>query len=220
MPNHHVTDELLIDYAAGNLEERASILVASHLALCPRCRNQLEKLEAIGGALMDSAEPESVDDGLLQRVLSRIDSLEEEPLQAGRQSAAAGKPTDVVLPRPLRDYVDDLDGLSWRRLMRGVHESPLAGADAGAKGALLRIEGGRAVPRHTHGGNEMTLVLQGSYSDELGRFARGDVAITDPAVTHQPVADAGETCLCYVVTDAPLKLTGPLGWIVNRFNAF
>ena len=75
----------------------------------------------------------------------------------------------------------------------------------------MRVRAGKAVPQHTHEGNELTLVLEGSFHDELGRYARGDLAITDPTVEHRPVADEGQDCLCLAVTDARLRLTGPLG---------
>ena len=38
---HHLSDELLLDYATGNLAEGWSIAVATHLALCPACRDRL-----------------------------------------------------------------------------------------------------------------------------------------------------------------------------------
>ena len=46
---------------------------------------------------------------------------------------------------------------------------------------------------------------------------RGDVAEADPSVNHQPVADPGEDCICLAVTDAPLRLTGPFGRLLNPF---
>jgi anti-sigma factor ChrR (cupin superfamily) len=34
--NHHLSDELLLEYAAGNLTEGWSLVVATHMALCVR----------------------------------------------------------------------------------------------------------------------------------------------------------------------------------------
>ena len=82
---------------------------------------------------------------------------------------------------------------------------------------LMRIKSGTAMPTHTHEGCELTLVLAGGFSDENGHFLRGDVAEADPSVTHQPVADPGEDCLCLAVTDAPLRLTGAFGRLLNPF---
>ena len=33
------------------------------------------------------------------------------------------------------------------------------------------------MPQHTHEGHELTLVLEGSFHDALGRYGRGDLAI-------------------------------------------
>ena len=82
---------------------------------------------------------------------------------------------------------------------------------------LLKVDAGRAVPQHTHEGNEMVMVLAGSYQDENGTFAKGDVEIADGAVDHQPNAGSQEDCVCLVVTDAPLRFTGSAGWLLNMF---
>ena len=39
----------------------------------------------------------------------------------------------------------------------------------------------------------------------------------DSHVDHRPVADEDEDCLCLIVTDAPLRLTGWLGRLLNPF---
>ena len=48
-------------------------------------------------------------------------------------------------------------------------------------------------------------MLQGAFRDETGRFGRGDLEDADPTLEHQPVAEAGEDCICLAVTDAPLR---------------
>ena len=71
------------------------------------------------------------------------------------------------LPEPLRSYVgDDLEAIRWKRVMRGVEQAEIAvGGRAGkVKARLLRIRPGIRIPRHTHAGTEMTLVLAGGFS--------------------------------------------------------
>ena len=82
---------------------------------------------------------------------------------------------------------------------------------------LLRVAPGAALPHHTHVGSELALVLQGGFGDVNGHYLRGDVSEADSAVDHRPVADADEDCLCLIVTDAPLRLTGWLGRLMNPF---
>jgi len=64
---------------------------------------------------------------------------------------------------------------------------------------------------------EMTLVLAGGFSDDFGHYRRGDLATADASVAHRPIADLDEECICLVVTDAPLYLTGRVGRVMNLF---
>ena len=206
-PDHHPSEELLLDHAAGALAEASALLVATHLALCPRCRADLAALEAAGAGLLEVDETGVFDEALLERTLAKLDGQEPAPKPGVQEFAWP--------PRPLRDYLPDrLDALPWRMRLPGVHGCPLDGV-AGGKVEMLRIQPGRAVPNHTHRGVEMTLVLEGGYTDELGHFARGDVCIADETITHRPHADSGPDCICLTVTDGVLRFSGPFGWIVN-----
>jgi len=86
----------------------------------------------------------------------------------------------------------------------GVKQSILS-ETGGGSARLLYIPAGQAVPDHSHNGLELTLVLQGSFSDETGRFCVGDVEIGDEDLEHTPIADAGEACICLAATDSPLR---------------
>jgi RNA polymerase sigma-70 factor, ECF subfamily len=70
----------------------------------------------------------------------------------------------------------------------------------------------KELPVHTHRGNEYTLVMAGSFSD-----ASGDFILADTHVTHQPRAWEREDCICFAVMDAPLKMTGFFGRLLNPF---
>ena len=54
---HHVSEALLLSYAAGSLGEAWSLAIATHAALCPKCRGSIAQAEAVGGALIDDIEP-------------------------------------------------------------------------------------------------------------------------------------------------------------------
>jgi putative transcriptional regulator len=73
------------------------------------------------------------------------------------------------------------------------------------------------MPRHSHRGNEYTLVLAGGFSDGGKQFGPGDFVAKDPSHIHQPVVDDDGECLCLVVLDAPLRLTGAMGKLLNPF---
>lgn len=217
---HLITDELLLSYAAGAVEEPVALLVATHLALNPLARSRYRRLEALGGAMMEEIEPTPLRQGALDAVLARLGEPEALPARAIRLPAAEHGPQSLI-PRPLRDYIgDDPATLAWKPLMRGVvaFDVPVGDpATGGVSTQLLKIEPGRAVPQHTHRGAELVLVLDGGFTDLNGHFIRGDASVGDETLDHRPVADPGSDCLCLIVADGPVRLTGPLGWLTNRF---
>lgn len=215
MPSFHAGDELLMDYAAGPLAEPIAVLVATHLALCPACRARVEAFEAVGGALLENLGPEALDQSLRDSVLAKLDETDSEiaPTLSPRKPA----PIDLRVPEPLRGYLGGgLDNLPWKP-SGPVDEVRILRDRPGVTSRLLRIKAGIAMPRHTHEGTELTLVLTGSFTDRGDHFLRGDVATADPSIDHCPVADPGEDCYCFIVNDAPLRLTGRLSRFLNPF---
>lgn len=198
---HHLSDELLLSYAAGDLAEGWSLAVATHLALCPECRARLARFEAEAGALLEEVHPDQADiEGSWAALRERLSDAAAVP---PRREAAMRTP---VLPEPLRSYLGaDADGLKWKPLGRGAFHIRVATGDGETSVRLLRIPAGKPVPEHSHGGRELTLVLAGSFRDGDAVFARGDIEEADETVEHQPVAGEGEDCICLAVTDAPLK---------------
>lgn len=215
MPKHTPGEEVLMDYAAGSLPEPLSLVVATHLALSPESRAAVADYEAIGGALLETIEPVDVADDALAAVMARLERPGEEPIEVSAQPV---REHNDGLPRPLADYLaGDLDSLPWRTVMRGLEEADVETGDNRFKTRLMRIAPGTAMPRHSHAGTEVTLVLKGAFSDEDGHYGRGDVQVADEGLDHRPVAEEGEPCICLVVTDAPVRLTGPVGRWLNPF---
>lgn len=220
--SHHFDDATLMAYSAGTLTEGMALLVACHLHWCPHCRDRVAATNAVGGALLDELAPVDMSAGALDQLLALLDDPEPKPAPAGvgrdRAFAAHGrKGKHREMPEPLAELLgDSLDDLPWKRIGYGVRQLDLALEGKGAA-RLLRISPGVSVPHHTHEGNELTLILRGSYTDETGRFRRGDVADLDGEVKHQPIVDTDEDCICLIATDAPLKFTGLMGRLIQPF---
>ncbi len=217
MIKHHPDKEILLDYAAGALGEGPALAVASHAALCRDCAEQIEMLEALGGALLEEVRPEPVSDTLLERTLAMLD----EPEPAMVAAVRVDLDTAAQVPEPLLRYIGrGLAHLAWRRvggLVAAVEEVRLPIAARNVKVSLMRFKAGSLMPRHSHRGNEYTLVLAGGFSDGDNQFGPGDFVAKDPSHTHQPVVDEDGECLCLVVLDAPLRLTGAMGKLINPF---
>lgn len=215
---HRPPQELLLDYAAGTLAEPLALLVASHLVLCPESRRHVAELEALGGALLESAAPATLAEDSLTRTLARLEASDGRPAPDEATEPPHPSPGDETVPGPLRAYLGGAFGqIAWRRLGPKMAEVPLLTHYYGVKTRLLRIKAGAGAPAHGHEGHEYTLVLQGAYEDELGHYRRGDVSVCDSSVTHHPVADPGADCICLVVHDGPLKFKGLVGRALNRF---
>ena len=202
--DHHPSEELLLDYATGALDEGWSIALATHLALCPDCRQKVAELEAIGAAFMVTAAPTPV----TKTLHAALSSFSDGDVETGVSVSENVGSTSFIFPEPLRSYIGgDLDRVPWRRLGMGVYQCVIPTGDKQSVSRLLRIPTGKPVPSHSHGGLELTLVLCGAFSDETGYYGRGDFQEADETLEHQPHAIAGEDCICLAVTDAPLRFS-------------
>lgn len=204
---HHPENDLLLSYAAGSLAESWSLAIAAHLEHCPACRRDLGLAENVGGALLQGIAAENMAPNALEHILAEIDGTEQEALTV--TAAPTGHPSDLpgpVLPKPLRNYIGgDIDEVQWQRLGSDASQYLIKTSDNEAQARLLRINAGKPVPSHGHGGRELTLVLCGRFQDEFSDFGPGDLEDVDEETIHKPVAGADEDCICLAVTDAPLK---------------
>ncbi|MBI5129636.1 MAG: cupin domain-containing protein [Rhodopseudomonas palustris] len=207
----HVSDDLLLSYAAGTLDEASSLLVATHLALCPHCRARNAAADAVGGQLLEALPAADLSDGLMPSVMAQL-----------RRPTAAPPPvpvrptSDIVIPEPLRSYLGgDLASLRWKRVAPRVQQIVIDIPGCRPQARMLRFQCGTQVPAHSHAGRELTLVLSGSLCDRDAVLQRGDVAETDEQTEHQPHAGPGEDCICLAVTDAPLRFKGVLARLMQ-----
>lgn len=225
---HHVSDELLLEYAAGSLEEGWSIAVATHLALCPECRKRLAAMEVAGGAMMEAIEPETdadFEESAWAAMLSRLEKDDgPDPVSAKRipenTTSGAEKPSaaDLAIPEPLRTYIGgSLENLKWKRLGVGAYHYPIATGDEKITARLLRIPAGKPVPEHSHTGRELTLVLTGAFVSEGVTFGPGDLEEEDDDTVHQPMVTPDAECICLAVTEAPLKFQSRVVRLVQPF---
>lgn len=203
--HHHPDDSTILANVAGTLSEGMSLVVAAHMEHCPQCQERQAQANALGGELLSELPRAQMRSGGLAQVWKLIDAgPASEPPRTPLRPARDGTP-DVLQP-----YLHGgLDSIPWRSLVPGLRQYRLDDIGSGHGSVrLLSIAPGVTIPHHTHGGGELTLVLRGSYTDEIGRFQRGDLADLDPTVEHQPVADTDEPCICLIATDERLRFSG------------
>lgn len=200
---HHPDISTLMAFSAGTLDEPYALVISTHLAMCEGCRDVARRTNVIGGALLASEPAAPMASGALDRLMANLDDAIE-------VTAPVAPKSDV--PAPLQRYLPDgLDSVRWKFSGPGVAVADLpASKTAKSRLMLLRVAAGRRVPEHSHGGQELTLILRGAYRDRFGVFAAGDIADHDEDVEHQPIAEPGEDCICLVAVDAKLNFRSRL----------
>jgi putative transcriptional regulator len=205
--NNGAFDALLGAYASGSLSRHLHTLVASHLMMKADNRGYVAAMEDLVASTLNDeiSGPVSGRGARLAAIFAQSDT-----------------PKEPVLPRfvpePLTDYLGaPVDQMPWKSVIPGLREVKIVDAP-GCEVSLLWIKAGRAMPRHTHAGMEATLVLKGSFTDTSGHYGRGDISVVDSDTDHKPVAGADEDCICFAVSEGPVKLTGPIARLFQRLR--
>ena len=216
MIQHHPGDELLLPLAAGRLGSGQAVVVSTHIEGCGECRARLHTLQALGGALLEDSDPVALDSGAWGRTLQRVDRPAiETPSPAPARLPHPALPGGVPWPASLRGCMSS----GWRWIGPGMSYARIrVPHEPAASVYLLRIGAGRSLPRHTHGGVELTQVLCGAFDDGRAVFGAGDFDAADESIHHQPVVQAGATCVCLAYVGAPMRFDGRVasmigGWI-------
>jgi len=228
--NHHPSDELLLEYSAGNVTGGNAICIASHVELCPKCKATHKRNNAIGGALINKLESSVVTDQLKNKVLQRITQSKADecassastenssPLEPALGASSPSKRPSRHIPRAIRSFVpDDFSALKWSLTTASSRTCLLFKDELGAAVSLLRIKPGGKISHHKHMGDEYTLILSGSFSDEDGIYKTGDFMLRNDQHQHTPVATKDAECICLTVQEAPLQFTGRLWRMLNPF---
>ncbi|PKP81121.1 MAG: hypothetical protein CVT79_10635 [Alphaproteobacteria bacterium HGW-Alphaproteobacteria-18] len=213
--------ELYSAYAAGCIDPAFALMLEAQSLMRADVRNSVAVSEMISGSFLDAAPEAQMSEGALERTLAFIDALEAPPERQRAAGKAAGDAINEILslPEPVRGAALDAAGKSgWQMMGIGLKRLKL---DVGSTMdvELYRISAGSKIPRHSHSGNEFTMVLSGGFSDERGNYGPGDVCLNGPGDTHQPIADEDEVCYALAVRDGRLRFTGVLGMVQKLLGA-
>jgi len=221
MIRHHPDDAMLAALAAATLPRGQEVVTAAHVERCARCGARLRELEAVGGALLEDAEPALLAPEALARTLARIDASRATSPTACRPGVTARDPSEGLqasLPDGMT-WPRSLHGAAttrWRWLGPGMRWSRVTLADDRAANVfLLRIAAGKSLPVHSHRGIELTQVLYGAFHDGRERFAAGDFDETDDTVRHQPVVEAGGECICLASVEGRVAFDGRIARVLG-----
>jgi len=211
---YHPDTRFLTDYAAGSLPESQALCVAAHLHHCADCRAHIRELTQVGTELFMEQPAAEVSSGCFDQVMARVAGAIHEPAKTPATAANDSSSSDAVkktetvsLPRAISKMTSgNLENLKWRTLGKTFRYSTINTGDAFRESSLLEIKAGGEIPRHHHGGDEITVILKGSFSDQEDKYNVGDFIVRSQGETHTPVASQDEDCLCITTLDAPIKM--------------
>lgn len=226
MINHHPDENLLTEYASGSLATAVSLVVCAHLQACPHCRQRVEHLNKLGAAILTQSVAEPVQADTFAQLMERIrnqkipEAEQKSPMSSVLHATYANDPLLKHVPKVIAKLLPSDGRLKWQRASSSLKTARLTTGQQDYEVAFQRISSGGKVVEHDHRGLEVTLVLHGSFSDEDGVYSAGDFLVRTPGEVHRPTATQNEDCLCISVVEAPVKVTGLIGKIINPFLNF
>lgn len=213
--NNHPDNKLLEAYASGSIDAVSGLVVATHLETCSRCREYVNRIEAVQASVVSDAPCAYVPefDDMFDNIVTAPMLRDNVVLRDTANVSVAGKTFE--LPKTLSRFSDLVS--SWKSYGGKVYSARL---DLGeeVRVNLMYIGEDVRIPQHTHKGLESTLVLHGSFSDEDGEYREGDLMIRDASVKHSPYTKSGEDCLCLTVLTEPMLFTQGVARVFNMFG--
>ncbi len=215
MVQHHPDDNFLTEFSAGSMDWGLALAVAAHLQFCQSCRTRVGRLNGLGGSLLAASPPVEPGDHSFGQVMARIKSQTanqpEQPPAKQRLPLTQCKHRESLLnnlPVVVRKLLPAGKKIKWRFVSSEFKLAQLNSGQHKYDVALHRIKTGGKAAQHDHTGIEVTLVLQGSFSDRDGVYTQGDFLVRGPGNIHRPVASQEGDCLCLTVLESPVTTTG------------
>lgn len=225
MIKHHPKFELLQNFVNGDLPASLSAGIAIHADMCKDCQKVIAQLtEEVAEMSFEQAhldkfiinEESDLDSISAIDFDAMIDNITESddiaPAASTEQATVTFNGKNYVLPNAIKNVelgkTANIGKLSRARLQLNEGE---------IHSSLLDIQPGGSVPQHTHNGFELTVLLEGSFSDERGEYVKGDFIMLDGKHTHQPISENG--CLCYTVANDSLHFTQGINKLLNPIGS-
>lgn len=211
----HPSPAQLAAFVEGNSSPAMSLVISAHVDMCPECQQRVAQLQEAASQTALAETSLSADFDQMLADITQL-PLAESNIVVDRVPSSIeldGRTFDV--PRALRRYVSKTG--SWSHLIGNLYQAPVDLGPIG-KANFIYMEKGGSVPEHTHKGNELTLVINGEFSDGLNQYDTGDFIMMDGQHTHAPYSEADEGCLVFSVVDQPLHFTSGIARLLNPFS--
>jgi putative transcriptional regulator len=214
--HHHIDTATLMSFSAGTLNGSLAAVVAAHVSTCSHCAREVAAMDLVGATLLVGLPVP------LQAVAEDHPPMPRPTLGSPAPAAAdaAVDEDSAVIPAPIRKrFGISGKNIRWHRLALGVWHYRFSqdGENAGDL-RLLKIAPGYRMLEHGHGGTELTLVLEGAFSDSTGEYLPGDIQEVADEIEHSPVADRVSGCICLIASEERARFRGVVGKVVQAWT--
>jgi len=209
MIKFHPNKQMLAAFSAGELPLSLSIAMSAHIELCDECAAKAVKIEAqlSHDTWQDTVLEEANFGDMLQAIMSNeptpVDKIAIKPKTVTQVGG-----NNYQLPTAFSNF----NCLKWSGF-GPVSRARVISDEQHVRASLLYIAAQGKIPEHHHKGYELTLLLEGSFEDEMGTYQKGDFIWIDGELNHSPYTEKG--CLCYAVQNAPLHFVRGMSKVLN-----
>jgi len=223
MITHHPSYELLSSFVEGTLPASLSAAIAVHIDLCEVCAKNIKHITDKAASNVFLHEEKIYSD--IKRCTSDTPNQFESMIASITHDETVYKaiikdPLEIEIKGSTYQLPTALRSMSmsgWHKMGK-LSRSRLNLNEGTIHSSLLHIDKGGSIPSHTHKGFELTLLLEGSFEDEMGTYEKGDFIWLTDKNTHRPFTQTG--CLCYTVCDDALQFTQGLSKLLNPIGSF
>lgn len=203
--------------SAGSLSPHQQLLLECQAELRPELRNLLAAGDHIAGALLETAKATPLSPGFMSALERRLAASATDTPAAEKADAPASQRPEWM-PAALDAYVRRSGmQLKWRKAGLGVQQARLSRTADGRRLYLLKARPGTPLPRHSHRGQEWTLLLAGGYKSGTDQYVAGDLHQEDESCTHDLRIDMDGPCIALIADEGRLRFPNPLLRVLQPF---
>jgi len=218
MTHYHPEYDQLLSLYLGHARQGEALIFKAHAQICAHCRQTLALFDSMGGLMLEETAPVVMREDALERALARLDVAFDDEFETQTQASDMSLP-DCLGGFDLPPVLTTVRYQKQKKIGPGVWLLPLdkdyqKGTD---KTYLMYVAPGMTMPIHDHRGSEITLVLDGSYTDHNGQYQKGDLLINQAGDVHAPSIGTEGGCLCLFTARGPIVPKTLLGKLLQPF---
>lgn len=223
---HDAYHALMLGYACGTLDQAQTLITAMHIAMSKNAQRILRDYESVGANFLErDCNPVDLCTSALDNVLERIEKAETQAKARTEQDDSPNTEHTLnarMCAEQLIAYaLNECDKehticKSWKKVYPGFQSIDLNLCCKKSTARLIKAAPAKKPPRYNRNGIEITLILDGAYSDSTGIHTKGDLIVSEEYQKHSHKSCAENGCVYMVVSDAPIRLSG----IAKLFSPF